>query len=87
MATELKTLKDIESRTELDLAIASDMPIKQRPTYHQLLIYNLRQEAIRWYNELDHEHARDAERGAMQFIKTFFNLTDEDLKAKVKDGK
>lgn len=67
--TELKTLKDIE------FGCAECEPEDIKP---------LRQEAIKWVNELKSNHNFDAyykkEEAIIYWIKQFFNITDEELK-------
>jgi len=71
--TKLKTLKDLElSEDFLDPAIDKELkPIENK----------LRQEAIKWYKaNKSHFYSREEKEGAKNWIKMFFNLTDEDLK-------
>ena len=72
--TELKTLKDLQQ-----------LPVSDFQTDHLWVDVNkLKQEAIKWYQLSKKEIAFDERRhqqlsGIGEFIKEFFNLTEEDL--------
>ncbi|HLD98472.1 MAG TPA: hypothetical protein VI815_04045 [Candidatus Nanoarchaeia archaeon] len=73
--TELKTLKDIVEKRAM-------------PRGNIVFDYNLRAEAIKWikkHNEVFEDDGFDEfeqmqARGAVYWIKHFFNITEEDLK-------
>ena len=62
--TELKTLKDLQFEYE----------------WKYDTLKSLRQEAIKWWHEIDNNIAGDEDEGAKKFIEWFFNLTSKDLK-------
>lgn len=66
---ELKTLKDLKEKHGIF-----------GPDYVGLK--EIKAEALKWLNELDHEFKGREEDGAIEFIVKFFNLTEEDLKEK-----
>ena len=75
--TELKTLKDLLNEKRFD----ADKDIK----LDAILLSDLKQEAIKWYKISFKEIAFDERRhqqlsGMREFIRDFFNLTEEDLK-------
>ena len=75
MEDKLKTLKDFGENNSLDY---------DRPTlFKDTFVYdNLRTEAVKWVKELrkDPEDLFDYGTSIDEFIKHFFNITEEDLK-------
>ena len=69
MKEEIKTLKDLKEKHGIF-----------GPDY--IGFRELKAEALKWLNELDHEHKGREEEGAIEFIIKFFNLNEEDLKEK-----
>ena len=79
---KLKTLKDFAANSE-DLKIRETYAIER-----ETMIKELKQEAIKWIKELENqicepngycEHYIDIS-GTLDWIKNFFNITEEDLK-------
>ena len=87
---QLKTLKDIKEDIILELQLESNLKIKDRRSYEDILFNLLRQEAIKdWktHNRLMNIWAKqknvinvDQHRAVMSYIKWKNNLTKEDLK-------
>ncbi len=65
---KLKTLKDIET----DVFICTLCRDEGMP--------KLRQEAIKWIKEIDVNKSAEYVDGMMDFIMSFFNITEEELK-------
>ncbi len=91
--TELKTLKDldIELRRGIDMickpafAVAgTDYDDRIWLSIQQLISETLKQEARKWVKFLRKEYPLSSElnagRGAIEFIKFFFNIAEDDLK-------
>lgn len=88
---ELKTLKDL---IEEQLSVYQKMGEMEARSHLRVCRKRLKQEAIRWFKELKLPEPKRCEKcgmplnssslyiekGATEFIKHFFNLTEEDLK-------
>lgn len=75
---ELKTLKDIST---------NGLEFREKRTT-EYLIESLKAEAVKWYKLPNDELGQDpycCAESVRDFIKRFFNLTDDDLKEEKKD--
>ena len=78
MSSELRTLKDLEDDWESHKIYNQECDnveahVEITP---ELIFYSIRQESIKWYKHLE----ETKEDNVFDFLETFFNITEEDLK-------
>jgi len=76
--SELKTLKDIYGRSYQDCHCG-----EYNEGSNSCLRKDIKAEAVKWIKDMKEDNRDDVNLGVVNWIKQFFNLTEEDLKGEI----